>query len=164
VTLTTDTTLTDSGDITFVSTVDSDALGTPRSLTINTSSGTSEGNIFFEGAVGATFPLNAMNLTSHIVTAFDSTVNAASVTDTASATDFNGASVTTTGAQAYNNPVVLGTGTVTLSAGTNIAITGNVSGSGDVLDLTGTAAGNTFTLTGATLTNASIAVTGLPVV
>ena len=49
---------------------------------------------------------------------------------------------------------------MTLSAGTNITITGAISGSGDNLDLTGTAAGNTFTLSGATLTNQNIVVTG----
>ncbi|MBI1918657.1 MAG: autotransporter-associated beta strand repeat-containing protein, partial [Planctomycetes bacterium] len=92
VVLTNDTTL-NGANVTFNSTVDSDSNATPRSLTVNSP------NITFNGAVGGSSPL-------------------ASLTDNVGTTDLNGSSVTTTGNQTYNGPVVL-TADTTLN-GSNI--------------------------------------------
>ena len=56
VSLTSDTTLTGTTAATFESTVDSDALATPRSLTVDSPA------TAFEGEVGATFPLDALTV------------------------------------------------------------------------------------------------------
>ncbi len=59
VTLTADVTLTAS-EVTFISTVDSDSASTPRALTL-------DGNAQFDESVGATYPLNSLNVMGNTV-------------------------------------------------------------------------------------------------
>ena len=79
------------GAINFTSTVNSDAIATPRALTVNTAGATT-----FTGAVGNTAPLASVT------------------TDGAGAgtTAINGGQVTTTGGQTYGDAVTLGANTV----------------------------------------------------
>ena len=83
------------GDITFARTLDSATSGTPETLAIDTA-----GRTIFGGTVGAT---NAL---------------ASVTTDAPGTTQLNGGSVTTTGAQTYNDAVTLGADTTLASTGT----------------------------------------------
>jgi len=107
-------TTTAGGTVSFNSTVDSDTLG-PWALSITTSNaGGPAGNIQFgngaaNGYVGGSNPLASLTTTAASTAAPGQTVfNMADTTL---------ASVTTTGAQTYNNPVVLAGATVLLSNG-----------------------------------------------
>jgi len=91
------------GNITFATTLDSDGVATPRSLTVNTA-----GTTTFGGAVGNLAPL--ANLT----------------TDAPGATSINGGSVVTTGNQTYNDPVTLGASTAMTSLTGNITFANTV--------------------------------------
>ena len=104
-------TTTDS-DVTFGSTIDSDA-GQTRNLTIDTNGTT--GTVQFGGVVGNTDGLGAMSITGNLD--LDANiVGAASLS--VSGTSNLGANVTTTGNQTY-------TGAVTLSANTTLTTTSN---------------------------------------
>ncbi len=90
--LTAPTVLAAGGNITFLSTVDSDAPATPRALTLNTG-----GLTVFDGPVGGTTPL--LSLT----------------TDAGGTTQINGGLIRTTGAQTYGDAVLLGANTTLAS-------------------------------------------------
>ena len=107
--LTTNTTLAGNG-IAFNGTLDSDAPGTPRALTVD-----DLGVTTFGEAVGGTAPLRELT------------------TDAAGRTDINGGSVTTTQDLIYNDPVALGTDTVISNGGSASAFEAVVSGSGGLI-------------------------------
>ncbi|MDO8953770.1 MAG: hypothetical protein Q7V63_02875 [Gammaproteobacteria bacterium] len=136
------------GNITLAKTVDSDAVGTPRALVVNTA-----GTTTFGGAVGNLAALLSVT------------------TNVGGTTAINGGSVVTIGGQTYNDDITLAAVPTTLWAvnGTTgiIAINGNVTGAGSTLTLSGgtsvaigSVAGNSLTgvstldVTGATTINA----------
>ena len=100
-TLSQDTILTSSGNgnLTFASTLDG-----PSALTLNTG-----GVTVFNGAVGGTTPLASLT------------------TDAAGSTQFNGGTIITSGAQIYNDPVLLGANT-SVTSGTNVFFGSTVDG------------------------------------
>ena len=93
------------GNISFSSTVDSDAPGTPRGLSLTAGTG----DISFTGAIGNTAALGAVNIVSAKDVAFNSSIDAASLTQQA------------------------GTGTTTLAGAT--ALSGNLSFTGNALNV-----------------------------
>ncbi len=134
VALTAPTTLTttNNGAVTFNSTVDSTST-TAESLTISAGSGT----IDFTTNVGASHVLGAIGITDTSTTTFSGSVSAASLSTGTGTTDINGGSVTTSGAQTYNGPVIL-------SSNTNLSSTG-----GGGIDLSSTVNG-AFSLSSST--------------
>ncbi len=113
---------TNNSNINFASSLDSFG-GTPENVTANSGSG----SIDFAGNVGATHQVGNMLLTSSGTTTFGGSVNAVSVTiNGGGTTHINGGTVTTTGAQTYNEEVILGAATTT--TGSAIAMNDGVLG------------------------------------
>src|SRR6476661_6373860 len=95
--------------VTFNNTVDANNIGSD--LTVDAGAG----NVTFNGAVGNTKALGNITANSTGITAFNQTVNAASLTTDAGGTTQLKGNVTTTGSQTYgdavtvaNNPILLG--------------------------------------------------------
>ena len=140
-----DTTLTTTDSaVNFAGAVNSEATEA-NDLTVTTGSG----NVTFTGVVGGVDALDALTVNSGGLTKFSAAVTAANVTTDAPGTvQVNGGTVTTTGAQTYNDALSLGDDT-TLS-GSAITTNGTVAGGGHSLDITGDAvfgdaAGDTVT-------------------
>lgn len=152
------------GTITFAQVVNSDL--TARDLTLNTGTG----DATFTAAVGGLSALDAIIVNTGGVTTFDDAVVAASVwTDAAGSVAIDGATVTTTGTQTYNENITLGdntvlTGSTVTTNGTvdalshSLTVAGNAvfgDASGDTvtglttLDVSGTTLINTATVTSA---------------
>ena len=123
-------------DITFKDTVDGSS-----DLTANAVSG----NLTFNGAVGATSALGKLTANSTGITAFNKTVNAASLTTDSGGTTKLNDKVTTTGPQSYldavtiaNNPILSGsdiTFNTTVDGSSNLtanAVSGNLTFNGAV--------------------------------
>ena len=129
-----DTTLTTTDSaVNFAGAVDSEATEA-NDLTVTTGSG----NVTFTGVVGGVDALDALTVNSGGLTKFSAAVTAANVTTDAPGTvQVNGGTVTTTGAQTYNDALSLGDDT-TLS-GSAITTNGTVAGGSHSLDITGDA-------------------------
>ena len=123
VTLQSDTTLNDAGNVTFNSTLDADS--TPRALTINTPSAT-----IFNGAVGS---INAL---------------ASVTTDAPGSTQINGGSVTTIGAQTYNDAVTLNADTTLNSTNSDVTFGSTLDSSTSARSLTISTGSGDITFTG----------------
>ncbi|MEG4573053.1 CHAT domain-containing protein [Microcoleus sp. N3A4] len=122
-------------DITFNNTVD----GT-SDLTVKASSG----NVTFNGAVGAASPIGNLTVNSTGTTAFNQTVNAASLTTDAGGTTQVKGNVTTTGSQTYGDAVTIANNPIL--SGDSITFNDTVNGSSD---LTVKAASGNITFTSA---------------
>jgi uncharacterized delta-60 repeat protein len=121
------TTLTSTGaSIHFSSTVDSDSAATPRDLTL--SAGT---NINADLAVGSTFPLGSVTISTAVNATFSSTVT-----------------TSTTGGHTGNVAQTTGTGTTTFNGGT-VAGSFNIANTNITLNSTLNVAGNTGLTLGA---------------
>jgi len=140
------------GNVTFTSTIDSDNIGSIRSLTINAGTG----DINLQGALGGNVTLKNVALNSSGTTTMGGAVTASSLTtDAMGTTHINGASVNTTGNQIYNDDVILGANT-TLTSGGNVNFAGTVKSDGTNRALTVHGSGTT-TFTGAVGGSGSVA-------
>jgi hypothetical protein len=108
-------------DITFNNSVDGSS-----DLTVKASSG----NVTFNGAVGSLSALNKLTANSTVTTAFNKTVNAASLTTDIGGTTKLNDKVTTTGPQTYGDAVTIANNP-TLS-GSDITFNDTVNGSSDL--------------------------------
>lgn len=112
ITLLGNTAFTLDNGLTFDSTIDG-----PYAMSVNASSG----DVTFNQAVGGTAMVGDITVDSGGVTNINSAITAASfTTDAPGSTEMNGGSITTTGAQSYNDAVIVNTDT-TLS-GSNVAM------------------------------------------
>ncbi|NQE35122.1 hypothetical protein E5S67_02852 [Microcoleus sp. IPMA8] len=122
-------------DITFNNTVDGTSDLTAKAVS---------GNVTFNGAVGAASAIGNLTANSTGTTAFNQTVNAASLTtDAGGKTELNG-NVTTTGAQTYGDAVTIANNPII--SGDSITFNNTVNGSSD---LTVKAASGNITFTSA---------------
>ncbi len=112
-----------SGPISFHQTVDGFGLGTPADLTVSTG-----GTISFFGSVGGTAPLSSL-ITSNLGVASGQTVISGGSVTTMVNTNPGGGS----GAQTYNDAVVLGTGTTLTSLPSADPATGTTTTGGDIV-------------------------------
>ncbi|NDH07383.1 hypothetical protein EBX93_15945, partial [bacterium] len=136
-----------SGAVSFSSTVNS-ASTTARDLNISAGSG----NVTFTGAVGGTYALGAIAVDTTGTTTFGSSVNAASLTTNAGGTTVLNSSVTTTGAQTYNDAVILNgslvsTGSTITTANTIDAANNSLTLVTDILEIGGSINGGSGTIT-----------------
>ena len=117
--------VTSNGVVTFAKSVDSDSVGSPRNLTINTVSQpqSTGGDIKFLGSVGSSRPLGDVNLLGSGLNLIQGLLRARSLTaDTSGVTQLGGGSVATTNAQTYrSNVALLADTTLSSSAGGEIA-------------------------------------------
>lgn len=116
VTLTADTTINATGDVTFDSTIDSDSALTERALTINTL-----GTTTFDGEIGSTFLLASLTSSSNGTTVINTTY------------------IGVAGDQTYNNPTTLGNDV--MFQGSSVTFNNTVSGA-HALDINGSVAFN----------------------
>ncbi|MEG4206411.1 hypothetical protein QUA20_21100, partial [Microcoleus sp. Pol7_A1] len=122
-------------DITFSNTVDGSSDLTAKAIS---------GNVTFNGAVGAASTIGNLTANSTGTTAFNQTVNAASLTtDIGGTTQLNG-NVTTTGAQTYGDAVTIANNPIL--SGSDITFNNTVNGSSD---LTAKAVSGNVTFNGA---------------
>ena len=122
-------------DITFKDTVDGSS-----DLTANAVSG----NLTFNGAVGSTTALGKLTANSTGITAFNKTVNAASLTTDIGGTTKLNDKVTTTGPQSYGDAVTIANNPIL--SGSDITFNTTVDGSSD---LTANAVSGNLTFNGA---------------
>ncbi|NBQ73660.1 MAG: hypothetical protein EBU11_12265, partial [Gammaproteobacteria bacterium] len=119
VTLSTDVTLTtDDSNITFGSTVRSDAAETPRDLTVNLdgNGGGTSADLIFNGIVGgASLPLDVMTLTGDLDLNASIGNSPGATSLTVSGTADLGADVETTGTQTYSGAVTVSADGITLT-------------------------------------------------
>ena len=114
------------GDVTFSNTLDSDNVGSLRSLTVSAGNG----NIDLEGVVGGSIPLKNVVLNSSAATTLAAPLTASSLTtDATGTTTLHGGSINTTGNQTYGDDVILSAGT-TLSSGGNVSFAATVMSDG----------------------------------
>ncbi|MEG4218603.1 two-partner secretion domain-containing protein, partial [Microcoleus sp. Pol14C4] len=125
-------------DITFNETVDANNIGSD--LTVNGGAG----NITFNGVLGNTKALGKITANSTGITAFNQTVNAASLTTDADGTTQVKGNVSTTGSQTYGDAVTIANNPIL--AGSEITFNNTVDGTSD---LTAKAVSGNVTFNGA---------------
>ncbi|MEY5011580.1 MAG: hypothetical protein RLZZ253_2719, partial [Verrucomicrobiota bacterium] len=99
-----------------------------KRLTLNAGTG----NILVSGALGSSAPVGELSVLSSGTATFQGAVNAASLwSDAGGSLVLNGGSVSTSGGQTYNDPLVLGgTATLSSSGAGDILLNGGASGTG----------------------------------
>ncbi|MEG5102615.1 two-partner secretion domain-containing protein, partial [Microcoleus sp. AT13-A5] len=140
VTIATNPIISGSG-VTFNNTVDANSIGSD--LTVNAGAG----NVTFTGAVGNTKALGNITANSTVTTAFNQTVNAASLTTDAGGTTELKGNITTTGAQTYGDAVTIATNPII--SGSDITFNNTVDASNIGSDLTVNAGAGNVTFNGA---------------
>jgi CHAT domain-containing protein len=103
----------DNGGVSFNSSLDSET-GENNSLTANSNTG----NLTFNGAIGTNSGLGNLNANSTVITRFNSTVNANSLTTNGGGSTQLNSNVTTTNSQTYNDSIRIDS-SVTLNSNNN---------------------------------------------